>query len=152
MIQRKQTIWLLLSLLAWAVLFYKPVFGFTAENQGPWMLHAIGIKLMETGTTVIPAIPLLILYALVDLLTLASVFLYKYLALQMRITLYTMILQILTYALIGFYVFVGIRQLDADPKILFFSIIPLIAFFFSLMAFRGIRTDFLLLKTFRRLR
>lgn len=152
MIQRKQTIWLLISMLAWIILFFKPVIGFTGEGEGPWMLHAAGIREAETGKMVLQAIPLLILYILVLVLTLGSILLFKARNLQLRITLYTMILQILSYALIGLYILMGKKQLDADPRILFLSIVPLVSCFFSWLAFRGIRMDILMLKTLNRLR
>jgi hypothetical protein len=152
MIQRKQTIWLLISMLAWITLFFKPTIGFTLGQDGAWMLFVDGIREADGGKVAVPAIPQLILFILVDLLTLISIFLYKHRTLQLRITLYTMILQVLSYVLIGFYVMQGKKALGADPGLLFFSIIPAISFVFSLLAFRGIRLDMLLMKTLNRLR
>lgn len=152
MIQRKQTIWLLISMLVWITLFFKPTIGFTSAADGAWMLFADGIREAEGGKVAVSAIPLLILFILVDLLTLVSIFLYKFRTLQLRITLYTMILQVLSYALIGFYVLQGKKILDADPGLLFFSIVPVVSFVFSLLAFRGIRLDMMLMKTLNRLR
>jgi hypothetical protein len=152
MIQRKQTIWLLISMLVWIILFFKPTFGFTAEGEGPWMLYANGIKEVEGGKIIVSAIPLLVLFILVDLLNLVSIFLYKVRTLQLRVTLYNMILQVLSYALIGFYVFQGKKILNADPELLFYSAVPLVSFVFSFLAFRNIRLDILLMKTLNRLR
>lgn len=152
MIQRKQTIWLLISMLVWITLFFKPTIGFTSVAEGAWMLFANGIREADGGKVVVSAIPLLILFILIDLLSLLSVFLYKNRTLQLRVTLYNMILQVLSYALIGFYVLQGKKTLNADPGLLFFSIVPAVSFIFSLLAFRSIRLDIMLMKTLNRLR
>jgi len=152
MIQRKQTIWLLISMLVWITLLFKPTIGFTPVADGAWMLFANGIREADGGKVVVSAIPLLMLFILVDLLSLISVFLYKNRTLQLRVTLYNMILQVLSYALIGFYVLQGKKTLNADPGLLFYSIVPAVSFVFSMLAFRSIRLDILLMKTLNRLR
>jgi hypothetical protein len=152
MIQRIQTIWLLLSLAAWGFLFFGPVISLTNESGGAWILEASAIKNAQNSEAVIKTIPLLILFGVVEFLTLISIFLYKWRTLQMRITLYTMILQVFSYGLIALYVIQGARHLDAKPGLMFLSIMPLVSFILSFLAFRGIRRDILVLKMVNRLR
>jgi hypothetical protein len=152
MIQRIQTIWLLLSLAAWGSLFFGPTFSFTSESGGAWVLGASAVKHAETAEVAIKTIPLAILFAVVEFLTLISIFLYKNRTFQLRITLYNMILQVFSYGLIALYVIQATRQLDAKAGLMFLSIIPLFCFILSLLAFRGIRRDILVLKMVDRLR
>ncbi len=152
MIQRIQTIWLLLCLASWVLLFFSPIIGFTNQEGGAWMLYADSIKSAVGDSQVMQTIPLAILFIIVELLILASVFLFKRRVLQLRATILAMILQLLSYGLIGFYVFQGAKLLDARPGLLFMSIIPVVSFIFSFLAFRAIRRDILLLRMVDRLR
>jgi len=152
MIQRIQTIWLLLSLAAWGFLFFGPTISFTSDSGGAWVLQASAVKIAESSDSVIKTVPLAILFAVVQFLTFLSVFLYKHRTLQLRITLYTMILQVFSYGLIALYVIQATRQLDAKPGLMFLSIMPLVSFIFSFLALRGIRRDILVLKMVDRLR
>jgi len=61
-------------------------------------------------------------------------------------------LQILSYGIIALYAFQGKAELGAQPQLLFWTIMPLIAAVSSYLAFRGIRRDILLLRAQDRLR
>lgn len=152
MIQRIQTLFLLLAMIAWNVLFFTPLIGFTSESGGSWYLFGGAISEGRGSEAIMDTLPLLLLIIFVDLLLLAAILLYSRRTLQLRITLYTMILQIMIYGLIGLYVFFGINKLDASPHLLFSSVMPLAAFILTLLAFRGIRRDQLLLRALDRLR
>jgi len=152
MIQRIQTLFLLLALATWNLLFFKPVIGFTNDAGGSWMLFADSVRDNVSGERVLNAVPLLLLVIIIDLLILLGILLYKRRVLQMRVTLYNMVLQVLSYAMIFFYIVLGKRNLDADPHLLFYSIVPVVVLVFSFLAFRGIRRDILLLKALDRLR
>jgi len=152
MIQRIQTIYLLISLMALSLLFFNPIIGFTNDAAGSWQLFLQGIKETSTGKVVTATLPLVILFGLSELLGFLSVIAYKRRALQMRMTAFNMILQILSYGIIALYVFQGKNHLGATPHLLFFSIMPLLAAICSYLAFRGIRRDIYTLKALDRLR
>ncbi len=152
MIQRIQTIYLLISLIAWSFLFFNPIIGFTSEAGGAWMLYANGIKEADGGKMVLATIPMFILFVLVEMLTLMSVLSYRRRALQLRVTVLNMILQFLAYGMIALYAMQGKNLLHPDPGLLFFSAMPLVACICSFLAFRGIRRDMLLLRALDRLR
>ena len=116
------------------------------------MLYGEAIKTAAGKETVMQTIPLMVLLGVVQILVLISLFLYKRRVLQLRVTLYSMILQLFSYALIGLYVFQGSGLLEARPGLLFMSIIPMVSFVFSFLAFRAIRRDIQLLKMVDRLR
>ncbi len=152
MIQRIQTIYLLISLIAWSFLFFSPFVGFTDEAAGAWKLFAGGIKEAESGKTVLATVPMMVLFGLVELLALVAVLTYSRRALQLRVTVLNMMLQVLSYGIIALYAIQGKNMLHAEPGLLFFSAMPLIAAICSFLAFRGIRRDILLLRGLDRLR
>ncbi|MFA6126969.1 MAG: DUF4293 domain-containing protein [Bacteroidales bacterium] len=152
MIQRIQTIYLLISLIAWTMLFFFPFIGFTQDAGEAWKLYAGGIKEVATGKVLMVTLPMVILFVLVELLTLFSVITYKLRAFQLRLTVLSMMLQILSYGIIALYVIQGKNLLNAHPALLFFSAMPLVAAICSFLAFRGIRRDMLLLRGLDRLR
>ncbi|MCX6224317.1 MAG: DUF4293 domain-containing protein [Bacteroidia bacterium] len=153
MIQRIQTIYLLISLIAWKLLFIFPVIGFTNGAGGAWMLLFIdGIKEAESGKTVLRAIPMTILLVLVEALALIAVRSYRRRAFQLRVTVFNMMLQLLSYVIIALYAFQGKYFLHATPGLLIWTAMPLVAGFCSYLAFRGIRRDILLLRAQDRLR
>jgi len=152
MIQRIQTIYLLICLIAWGFLFFNPIIGFTNEAGGAWMLYANGIKEVTGGKMVLGAVPMFVLFVLVEILALLSVLSYRRRALQLRVTVLNMILQFLSYGIIALYAIQGKNLLQAHPALLFFSAMPLVACICSFLAFRGIRRDMLLLRALDRLR
>lgn len=152
MIQRIQTIYLLISLIAWSFLFFSPVIGFTNEAGGAWSLFANGIKEAGSGKIVLETVPLLAFFALVEIFTLVSIFAFRKQDRQLRITLLTMILQLLSYGIIALYAIQGNKLLHANPGLLLFSALPLVAGICSWLAYRGIRKDIGLLKSLDRLR
>ncbi len=152
MIQRIQTIFLLISLIAWGFLFLNPVVGFSSGSGGTWELFANGIKETAGGKMVMGTVPMLALYILIEALIMIAIFSYKRRALQLRVTIFTMLLEVLSYGLLALYIIQGKNQLNAVPGLLFFSVMPLIAGICSFLAFRGIRKDILLLKAQDRIR
>jgi hypothetical protein len=152
MIQRIQTIYLLISLIAWGFLFFNPIVAFTSEAGGAWSLYANGIKEVAGGKMVLATVPMMILFVLVEIIVLISILTYRRRSLQLRATLLNMILQLLSYGIIALYVFQGKNFLHAQPGLLFFSAMPLISCVCSFFAFRGIRRDMLVLRAVDRLR
>lgn len=152
MIQRIQTIYLLIGLVAWGLLFFNPVIGLTDNAGGAWTIFVNGIREADGGKIVMKTIPMLILFVLVELLGLVAVLSYNRRAFQLRLTVLNMLLQFFSYGIIVLYVFQGRKLLHADAGLLFWSIMPLIAAISSYLAFRGIRRDILLLRAQDRLR
>lgn len=152
MIQRIQTIYLLISLIAITLLFFNPFIGFTGEAGGAWLLFLNGIREAETGKVVMATVPLLILFILIEIMALTAVLSYSKRAFQLRVTVLNMILQVLSYGIIALFAIQGKNKFGADPGLLFFSAMPLLAAICSFLAFRGIRRDMLLLRGLERLR
>jgi hypothetical protein len=119
MIQRIQTIYLLISLIAWGLLFFNPIIGFTDDAGGAWALFANGIKEVSGGKMVLSAIPMFVLFLMIQILILISLLSYKRRALQLRVTVLNMMMQFLSYGIITLYVIQGKNLLHAHPGLLF---------------------------------
>lgn len=152
MIQRIQTIFLLLAMVAWNTLYFIPALGFTGQQGGGWQLFPDSVRDVVSGAKAIHAIPMLILFILISFLNFLSVFTYKRRNLQMRLTLLTILLQVFSYAMIVFYMVLANRQLTAKAFLEFGLALPLVAAFLNFLAIRAIRRDILLLRSLDRIR
>lgn len=152
MIQRIQSIYLLISLIAMSLLLFFPSAGFTGGSGGAWQMYAGGIKEAGTGQIRLDTLPMMIWFAVAGILTLADIFLYNRRSQQLRAVVLTMILQVLSCGIIALYAFKGKDLLEATPRLLFCSAMPVVAAIFSYLAYRGIRADIRTLKSLDRLR
>lgn len=152
MIQRIQTVYLLISLILWSLLFLNPLFSFQDASGASWNLLWNGLKEAQTGKTVLEAIPLTVWFIVVELLLLVSIFLYGKRELQSRITLLVAILQVLSYAVIVYYLFEAKGLVKANPGFTLWSIFPIVASVCTYLGLRGIRRDISMLKAQDRIR
>ncbi len=153
MIQRIQSLYLALVAMVYSSLFYLPINEMMSDNHvlklSVWGLFEI------TGneeTLITEAFPLLIIACISILIALFSIFLFKNRKLQMRLSNYNSILSLAMIALMSYYVY----QISSTNQTEFgFSIgllVPLIALIFSILAFRAIRKDELLVRSIDRIR
>jgi len=152
MFQRIQTIYLSISLIVIAILFFIPVIAFSDDAGGVWGLFACGIKESGSGKVVLGTIPLMGYLALIEALTLVSMFSFRKLDNQRRITFLVILLQVLAYGIIAVYTIKGKSILAAHPVFVIATIIPLVSALFGWLAYRGIKKDIDLLKSLDRLR
>ncbi|MCD6332279.1 MAG: DUF4293 domain-containing protein [Bacteroidales bacterium] len=152
MIQRTQTIYLFLAFISALLIFFFPLLSFTQPDGHMWTLLDNGILTDTQKDPELRTVSLQILIGLVTLLPLISIFLYRKRHIQMRLTIYCMILLIGLLGMLALYGWKLSISLDATVHIRFITIMPLIAFIFNLLAFRGIRRDDLLIKGLNRIR
>jgi hypothetical protein len=152
MFQRIQSVYLLISLVAWTMLFLFPVIGFTNDAGESWKFLPKGIVAETGGKAVVKTIPLFILFLVIEHLVLMGLLSFKKRMAQLRMTVLGMFLQVFSYGLIVLYTFQGKNVLNAKPELLFWTIMPLIAAISSYFAFRGIRRDIVLLRAQDRIR
>ena len=70
----------------------------------------------------------------------------------MRVTGYNMILLGGLLGLGYFYAWRGLNEIGGELELTFYTIMPVIAFIFNLLAWRGVRRDYLMLKAVDRIR
>jgi len=151
MIQRIQSIYLFLSGVVMSFMFFHHMARIEYADQSAefWLS---GIKESGTGDYVLQSWPLLVLTIIIILIYLITIFLYKKRELQLRLVVYEIILIIGFIAVGVFYGMQGADILEGKITMEYFSVMPVIAIIFSILAWRSIRKDYLMLKAVDRIR
>lgn len=160
MIQRVQTLYLFLVVILSAVMFFTPVGGFYNKTTlEVYDLTFMGVFLqddmqtVENNPSVMPVWGLSILTAVIPVIALISIFLYRKRVLQARFNVFNILLMVGYYALLFFYIWIGKQKLHADESFLCIpSSFPLISIILSALAIRGILKDEALVRSLDRLR
>lgn len=152
MIQRIQSIWLLLASIIILCLLFVPILTIVNENTG-YVLFGTGIKEFKNGVETASAIntPLLIITVLAGLLSLINIFNFRNRALQKRIA----IINVAFILGLSFWLFHlaqqipgGIEHAEINPGLF----LPLGNIIFTLLAIRSIGKDEKLIRSAERLR
>ena len=164
MIQRIQTLYLLLIVIASTVLLWQPVLSFTsaedAQVQRFATLSAVH-GLQEIAVQDEPAQEPLVLEgtwglpvttALIALLALVDIFLFNKRILQARLNIFLAMLCLGYYGVLAIYIWLAKISLGVEWHVLFWASIPLICFVLTLMATRAILKDEALVRAADRIR
>jgi hypothetical protein len=154
MIQRIQTIYYALAMTLMAFSIFLPVCRFIGDNGQVYLLHTWGI--VEAGReappVVIHTIPLLILFLVILFLLLIAVFSFRKRMLQMRLSVFTMVLMVGSLALLYFYRKQGMMHLNADAYFTLYAALPIVSAILTYLAFRGVKKDEELIRSYDRIR
>lgn len=154
MIQRIQTIWLLISAISSGFLMKGGIVYFVAKTGLKYFTGFSGIfKLTDSGQELIKgSIPLSLIIILIPIASVISILLYKSRRIQKLLALILIAFAICTIGLLTFYSFLLIKNYDTGlvPGIKMF--IPIIILIASILAYRGIIKDDRLVKSYDRLR
>lgn len=138
MLQRIQTVYLLVSFLLLTLMIFFPLFEF---NAGAYIFDPFQIKSTAEGGETLASYPIAIFLIITALSHLGTIFLFKNRPLQMRITTFLSIFLLGFYALLAFYYFVIINFEITETKAQLTLIVPLIAAVLTFMANRQIKKD-----------
>ncbi len=155
MIQRRQTLYLLLIVILGIVLYFVPVVQFTtpydAGVQRMFELSAQGLeeetdsytyRMDELQPVALDGIAVLAVTTwLIPLLALTIIFFYRKRIWQARMCIFLACLCVGYYAILGVYIWFGKQQVAEDWDLLFGSCIPLINLVLTLMSARAILKD-----------
>lgn len=158
MIQRIQTVFLILAFLATVALFFFPMAGIYS-NTAAYKFYVYELKNMVPGEVSIfsfmTTFPLLLINILVAAISLSCIFLYKNRVLQAKLVRFAILAEIILIVLI-FFVYAQIieKNLLASPDYLEEAGIyfPLISLVFLILANRSIMKDEKLVRSVDRLR
>lgn len=160
MIQRIQTLYLLLVVALGITLCFVPVVQFVtpdgAEVVRAWELTALGMT--ETTVTELPAVQLnglwglLLASALIPVIALVDIFLYNKRLLQARLNIFTIMLCLGYYGVLAIYVYLAKMVMVAEWYILPWAAIPLVCLVLTIMATRRILKDEAMVRAADRLR
>ena len=155
MIQRIQTLFLLLIVILSAITFFSPVAGLFNQTENiQYILDFRGISEI-TGNTLkfaentwaLSAIALII-----PIVALVTIFLFKNRILQLRLTIFNIVLMAGYYGILFMYLFFAKAKLDAKWFLEIVASFPLVCIVLAFLAMRGIAKDEALVKSLNRLR
>jgi hypothetical protein len=155
MIQRIQTLYLLAALALMVLMLFFPFVEMAGPDQDIYQFRSSGLFTLGEGETgpVIRSVPLVILISAVGLLLLISIFLYRNRRLQMRLCVYSIILE---FGLIGlgyYYILQAFRNIRVGETAFHLPVIfPVLSIIFIYLAFRAIRKDEILISSIDRIR
>ena len=153
MIQRVQSLYLFFSIIGMALMLIFPI----AKLIGPgdlsyeYLFYGIVIEGSD-GEVVLSAIPLACLLAAIPLMSLITIFLFRYRVLQLRLCVFNILWMIGALVLTWYYTYEAGRSLNVEALFSFPAIMPLVAAILTYLAFRGIRRDELLIRSVDRIR
>ena len=155
MIQRIQTVYLLLVAGLFFALFFLPL-AIISSGDVLYSFEAAGLYTMLTPITLeYPTWSLFVIAAIIVLLSFVIIFTYKKRILQMRLCVYNTLLMIGFCALVGFYLW----QFKKSPDIpnlkihlRFWASFPIVALLLNYLAIRNIGADEAMVRSLERLR
>jgi hypothetical protein len=154
MIQRIQSLYLLLASVAVGLVFFFPLaklvvneeFIFTFMYRGLYQVNADGVDLA------VASMPLAALFTIILLINLITIFLYKKRGLQMRLCIINILLMLGSIGVVFYYISAAFSEYEAVVSYGISFIMPLIAAILTYMAYRGVRKDELLVISMDRIR
>ncbi len=154
MIQRIQTLYYGLATILIAIGIFLPVIRFIGDKGQIYLLHTWGIVLTgeDTPMVVLNTIPLLILFLTVFFLLLVVIFSFRKRLLQMRLSVFSIVLMIGSLALFYFYRRQGMIQFYADAYFTLYAVLPIVSAILTYLAFRGVKKDEELIRSYDRIR
>ncbi len=154
MIQRIQTIYYGLATIMMTCGIFLPLIRFIGENGQLYQLRTWGIIAIgkETPMVVLNTIPLLILFLVVFFLLLVAVFSFRKRLIQMRLSIFSIVLMVGSLALFYFYRRQGMIQLNADAYFTPYAVLPIVSSILTYLAFRGVKKDEELIRSYDRIR
>ena len=151
MIQRIQSLFLLIAVMLLFVLYWFPIASFQLDGLN-FHLFVCHFQHPESGAKLISMLPLSALPALSAILSFVAIFRYKNRTNQMMLSKLVILLLSATLVIEAIY-FVRIgKMLGVEGEPAFSAIIPLVAMLFLFMAHRGIKKDDKLVKSADRIR
>lgn len=153
MIQRIQTLYLLIATALMSVSIFTPIARFFDGSQ-EYTLTAFALR-DAAGAVAQPTIYMGILLALAGLLPFIVIFLFKNRQLQIRLCAAEVVMLIGSMAVMGIYYYLSNRIFDAANGIISIKVgiaMPLIAVIFVILAIRAIFRDEVLVRSLDRVR
>lgn len=151
MIQRIQTLFLLAVAILSGLLLTGELINLTTSSGSLFSMGFMGLEGKE-GEVIQRLWPMTVQLALVPLLTLAAIFLYKKRTLQMRLVMLVLLLSLGTIILGAFYILMFDKKIDVTVVWKIKALFPLVSAILAWLAYRAIMKDELRVKSYDRLR
>ena len=155
MIQRIQTVYLLIIVILSSLTLFLPMVSFMPKDIDLQPLYELKqMNLVGTGDVYsnLTTWTLFVLTLCIPIVALITIFLYKKRTLQISLTVANMILMVGYYVLLAIAIWSISDRLNADWHLYFTVIFPLINIILAYLALRGIAKDEALVRSLDRLR
>lgn len=154
MIQRIQTLYYLLATALMTISMFLPVCRFIGNNGNVYLLHTWGVveTATESPSVLLSTLPLLLLFIIVLFILIVALFAFKKRILQMRLSVFGIVLMIGSLALFYFYRRHGMVHFDADAYFTIYAALPIVSAILTYLAFRGVKKDEELIRSYDRIR
>lgn len=157
MLQRIQTVYLLLIVVLSIITLFMPVANLINKADLQSLIYSVnykGIFLESNGvSTFISSVwGLTAIAAIVPIVSIVTIFLYKNRKLQVRLSFFNMVLMAGYYALLTIYIWFACLNLNTDWSLKIYTAFPLVNIILNTLAIRAIAKDEALVKSLNRLR
>lgn len=154
MIQRIQSVYILVVIILISLLYFLPFSSFTIEQD--MSVYHLSIKglIPDVGEqkSLLRVIPLLILIPSISLLTIFSIFIFKRRMLQIRLCIVNIVLLVGLQGFLFYFVSVASHQLGGKTSYSLIFVFPVISAVITYLAIRRIAKDEALVRSLDRLR
>ncbi|MHA7109456.1 DUF4293 domain-containing protein [Sunxiuqinia elliptica] len=147
MIQRIQTLYILISAILIGLLFGLP-FAEIAANGKLYLFNIQGI--LHNGEIVESGLPILAFTGLICVLHLVAMFLYKKRVVQMRVLVFSILLLLGLFGMFYFFTYYSFKGHEISYKVA--VVFPLVAIILDYLAIRNIGKDEALVRSIDRIR
>lgn len=152
MLQRRQSLYLLVVLILSILLFTGPL-AFINAGEGGYFLKHSGVFDLSGKRLDISTWPLTVMISISTLLSFLAIFSYMKRPRQMRLTLFLMFFNLGLIGVAFYYVRYVMHNFDGDQFVFQWRVvIPPVMMVLLILAFRDIRKDELLVKAYDRIR
>ena len=152
MIQRIQTLFLLLALVCMAIFYFVPFGSLELTTDAGISDVPMGLYGVDFGEEHYSTLPLLILLSFVVLTLIFTIFLFKHRILQMRICVFNLILTLGCSGLAFFFLYQASEKFATNYSTSILVVLPIVATIFIALAIRGIAKDEALIRSIDRIR
>jgi len=153
MIQRIQSLYLLIVTALFSSLFFIPISKLVINEEIVTLkLQELSVQSATQNELIQTLFPTLILAILIILFALTTIFVYKNRTLQMRLITYNTIVIAAIFILFAYYIYKITIDYNSNFSFSIGFIIPLIAIIFNILAYRRIKKDDELVKSIDRIR
>lgn len=152
MIQRIQSLYLLGSFILIGIMFFFPLAELKAVGQTYEFLYRGIPAIAEGAPAIFIAYPVAILLAIIALISLITIFLFKKRMIQIRLTIFNMVCMLGAMGLIYYSINSQAGELNAIANYSIINAFPLVALILSYLALRGIGKDEAMIRSMDRIR
>ncbi|MDR1402310.1 MAG: DUF4293 domain-containing protein [Tannerellaceae bacterium] len=151
MLQRIQTVYLFIIAILAVLLLFMPLAVLQTGNDF-YTLDVFGVNAVAASEIVYSTWGLFVLAALISLVALSTIFLYKKRMLQIRFCIFNALLMLGFYGFLAYLIFVMKQQLDVSIRVRIALSFPVICLILDYLAIRNIGADETLVRSLERLR